>query len=191
MAAGEKARADSLAAHLAKTQEALAAAQAALAAKEAEIAAAAEAKAEKAEAEDLKLATVGKGEGVEHALIRQLAADPKAYGFEADSTSQKAVKAWAQRRAHQIAILAGYVDVKTGDEVRVRGKGGEITYLLSVDADGKMAVEEYTLGSDGNFKTDPDQTNDLAASYKAAQFQGTGQGPGGMQSYEYLHHRAG
>lgn len=140
--------------------------------------------------EKIKPAIVGKGEGIEHALIRQLIAGPQTYGFKGDAGDKKAVKAWAQKRAHQIAILAGYVNIKTGEEVWVRGKGGEVAYLLTVDSEGKVSVEEYTVG-DGNFKAAPEQTNRLADDYGKAQFQGSS--PGGLQSYEYLYvpHKVG
>jgi hypothetical protein len=141
--------------------------------------------AEKARQESLKLAAIGKGEGIEHALIRQLIADPTTFGFEGDTSDQKAVKTWAQKGAHQIAILAGYVNVKTGEEIRVKGKGDEVAYLLTVDSEGNISVGEYTVGQDGNFKPDPEQTNKLVDDYGKAQFQGGS--PDGLQSYEYVH----
>jgi len=129
-----------------------------------------------------RTAIVQKGEGIEHALIRQLQEDPFTYGFEGNATP-KTVKKWAQKKAHQIAILAGYVNQKTGEEVRVRGKGENIAYILTVDK-AKISVEQYSVDQTGSFNPDPDQVNQLASSYDDAQFHGV---PDELQAYEYIH----
>ncbi len=127
-------------------------------------------------------AIVQKGEGIEHALIRQLQEDPFTYGFEGNATP-KTVKKWAQKKAHQIAILAGYVNQKTGEEIRIKGNGGNIAYVLSVDGD-KISVEQYSVDQTGNFNSDPNWTNKLANSYDDVQFRIV---PDGLQVYEYIY----
>lgn len=130
-----------------------------------------------------EIAIVRKGEGIEHALIRQLINDPFTYGFEGDATPET-VKKWAQKKAHQIATLAGYYDWKFGREVRVK-KPDFVTYLLVVDSGGKMLIEEYTKDNEGNSKTEPESIQELAKDYGSTKFKADK--PGGIQhQYEYL-----
>jgi len=136
--------------------------------------------------EELKIAIVGKGEGIEHALIRQLIFVPELYGFKGDTGDKKAVKKWAQTKAHQIAILAGYVDAKTGNEVRVKGPGGTVAYVLQADSELKLSVVQSCKDKDGNFP-DPGsklvKTLELAKDFQSATFQGNVD----VQTYEYLY----
>jgi len=183
----EKASAQSARDELKKTQDELKNVQAELAAlKEAQ---AKEPEEQKALAGIIKLATIKKGKGIEDGLYRQLFADPWAYGFDGDTNNKSAIKKWAQKKAHQVAILAGYTNYKTGEEVRVKGEGGNVAYVLTVDKD-KISVEEYTVDQyTGNFNSEPEQINQLADSYDRAQFKGDMQDEGliGLQAYEYIY----
>lgn len=51
----------------------------------------------------INLATIHEGEGIEHALIRQLEQDPSAHGFKGNISDVEAVKNWAGSEAHRIA----------------------------------------------------------------------------------------
>lgn len=141
--------------------------------------------------ETLKLAIVQEGEGIEHTLIRQLVASPKNFGFEGNESDKKAIKAWAGKKAHQIAILAGYVDLKTGSEVRIKGSGGNVAYLLQKsDPDGKIQVASMCKNKEGNFpdigQAQPDDVvkiQKLADNYQSANF--IGNIVGGLRTYEY------
>ncbi|MDA2922889.1 hypothetical protein MYX07_06530, partial [Patescibacteria group bacterium AH-259-L07] len=80
---------------------------------------------------ELAMATVGKGEGIEHSLIRQLTGGPgaspeealntaKSFGYDPDSGLS--VEEWAGKQAHRIAIDQGYVKAEGGkiiEETRV------------------------------------------------------------------------
>jgi hypothetical protein len=130
-----------------------------------------------------EMATVKKGEGVEHALIRQIAANPENFGFVGNKEDAKAVKKWAGKKAHQIAIKAGYVDMKTGREIRVK-LADKIAYVLVKDKDGDSAVYEFEKGDDGKFKNIPIQINKLSPDYVSAKF--LGDSPDEVQGYEYV-----
>lgn len=112
---------------------------------------------------------VQKGEGIEHAFIRQLSDDPEKFGFAGDSKDDEAVMDWAGKEAHRIAIKAGYVDLETGNEVRVGGKGGDIAYELAKDSSGSFKINEYIKDSEGNFKGI--ETNEVAKDLESAQFE--------------------
>lgn len=98
----------------------------------------------------LKLATIRKGEGVEHAFIRQLIDDPnimdgvkiwigkKEYDLEFAGGDDEAVKKWARSTAHLLAIFTGYIDRKTGRQIMVK-RPNEIAYLVDVDENKKSA----------------------------------------------------
>ncbi len=109
----------------------------------------------------LKNATVHKGEGVEHAFIRQIKADPNLAqelanksGFKGDLTNEKILERFAGQQAHKIALQTGYVDRATGAEVRVaeadkvayeiQNTNGQIT-VLEKRTDGTL-LETYTEG---------------------------------------------
>jgi len=128
-------------------------------AKEAEEQAAREAKAVAEEAAKLKMvqemATVRQGEGVEHALIRQLVDNPgimngikvkigeKEYdlAYSGESSEKKAVKKWAQSKAHLIAIASGYVHQNTGRQIRIK-KPNEVAFILKA-VDSKFNIDIY------------------------------------------------
>lgn len=100
-----------------------------------------EAKTEPKQIDLMDLATIRKGEGVEHAFIRQLQALPVKFGFAGDLADETALKKWAGRQAHLIAIRTGYYDWKFGVEVRVERPG--VAYLLQNNNDGVLRVVEY------------------------------------------------
>lgn len=95
-------------------------------------------------AAQMQLAVVHKGEGVENALIRQLAADPVAYGFTGKQDDAKAVHQWAGRQAHLLAIKTGYYDWKFGAEVRVAAPD-KMAYVIQKNDAGNLTVVEYTV----------------------------------------------
>ncbi len=66
----------------------------------------------------LELATIRKGEGVEHALRRQLEADPKNFGFTGDPADREVLHHWSGVRAHEIALEKDFVK-PDGTEIRV------------------------------------------------------------------------
>ncbi|TSC75680.1 MAG: hypothetical protein G01um101430_174 [Parcubacteria group bacterium Gr01-1014_30] len=138
-------------------------------------------------------AVVKRGEGIEHVLIRQLAANPKSFGFDGDAADASVVRRWAGVRAHQIAVLAGYVGAKTGNEVRVR-RADKAAYVLQVDSGGKLSVAQFEKGDDGNWPSQsPAASSGLvkvaAVDYQSVTFIG-GATSAGLQSYEYLFQRA-
>ncbi|MCK5416721.1 hypothetical protein KAI92_04825 [Candidatus Parcubacteria bacterium] len=85
------------------------------------------------------LATVYKGEGIEHAFIRQLQANSELaekLGFDARETN---LDDWSKQKAHEIATEAGYYS-KEG-EIRIN-KADHAAYYLKFN-DGKLVAEEY------------------------------------------------
>jgi len=134
-----------------------------------------------ATAETLKLATVGKGEGIEHAFIRQIVANPKDFGFDGDVNNRTAVKKWAGREAHRIALKAGYVD-SDGREIRVKVTD-KVAFVLNKDAGSNLMVAEYEKDASGNFKNDP--TDESTVKAEGATFEGDT--TDGVQGYEYVY----
>lgn len=101
--------------------------------------------------ETMKAATIGQGEGVEHAFRRQLELDPQKFGFKGDITDKGAIRAWSGGEAHRIAIDQGYVDKVTGEEIRVldvgpKGAAGNPAYVLEQGSGGKPSVQEFLDG---------------------------------------------
>ncbi|MCX6751246.1 MAG: hypothetical protein NT161_00550 [Candidatus Nomurabacteria bacterium] len=96
--------------------------------------------------DDLKAATVGKGEGIEHALRRQLEMHPDKFGFKGDLNDKIAVHNWSGGKADLIAIDQHYKGGGTETWVRDMGEPGpkgNPAYVLDVDASGKPAVHEF------------------------------------------------
>ena len=90
-------------------------------------------------------AIIHKGQGIEHALIRQIEHDPKMaqeLGFKGNVSDTKALHAFAQHQAHIVAIKEGYVD-NAGHEVRIT-EGDKVGYELSMK-DGHPVVIEKTV----------------------------------------------
>ncbi len=111
---------------------------------------------------DLKDATIGNGEGIEHAFRKQIEHDPKlaealakSLKFKGDLSDPKVLHEFSGSAAHRVAIEHGYVDSKTGEEVWVKTPG-KVAYELKLDgdkvivnermADGTGAVETHNVG---------------------------------------------
>jgi hypothetical protein len=111
-----------------------------------------EAKINLPEKDIMKAATIGRGEGVEHAFRRQLEMNPKEFGYAGDPANKAAIHEWSGREAHRIAIDKNYVNFGgTGKEVRVldmgpKGPEGNPAYVLKKDPSGKIVVKEYFQG---------------------------------------------
>jgi hypothetical protein len=90
---------------------------------------------------DLKKAVIGKGEGPEHVLIRQMSDNPVYWGYTGVLSDLSATKKWIGSEIHRIAIRTGYVSYKTGQEIRVKKIG--VLYVLDKDSDGQTVVKEY------------------------------------------------
>ncbi|HEU0085684.1 MAG TPA: hypothetical protein VFQ59_01875 [Candidatus Paceibacterota bacterium] len=89
-------------------------------------------------------AIVGKGEGIEHTLIRQIKNDPelaKELGYTGDPSDSKSLNEFAGVKAHVLAIKAGYVDME-GNEVRV-AEADKVAYVLGID-NGQPTVTEMS-----------------------------------------------
>ncbi len=80
--------------------------------------AASQASAEKIK-ENIELATIHKGEGIENTFIRQIEHNAKAFGYKGDLSDKAGIHHFAQIKADQIAIENHYVDVDKATEVRV------------------------------------------------------------------------
>ncbi len=114
-------------------------------------------------------ATIHKGEGIEHALIRQLKENAEKFGFKGKPAE---LSHWAGVKAHQIAIETGYVDAKTGAEVRIGTAGiDKAAYVLT--GDGKNpSIHEYLGGK-------PMEEHAAGAAFEGAPGEKT-------EEYEYL-----
>ena len=134
-------------------------------------------------AKQFELATIGKGEGIEHALIRQLISDPIGYKGE---RSPGAIKKWAQGEAHRIATSLGFIQYREGriaKEVRVRGGGGDIAYVL-LHKDGRWTVEKYSKAK-SEFRVKPDF---IASVQEIGKAQFCADIPC-LQAYEYVYRK--
>lgn len=101
-------------------------------------------------------AIVKVGEGIEHSLIRQLRA-----------TNPERGKKWAQKRAHQIAMLSGFI--QGGKEIRVKdGQRAQVAYVLSGNH-----VVAYSQGQEV-------RSSQIADSYQHAQTIN-------LQPFEFYH----
>jgi len=149
---------------------------------------------------------VGKGQGIEHPLIRQLIADlsiadgKKVCGqnveFKGDTDDKAAVKKWAGRVAHLLAIGAGKVDRKFGGEIRVKAANTVAYHIADVDGhDDELTVIEYSATADSGSAPDDDVTgtesarHDVVTAISDASFLGINATSGEkltLPSYEYL-----
>jgi hypothetical protein len=96
-------------------------------------------------------AIVGKGEGIEHALIRQILHNPdlaKQLGFQGDVNDAAALKNFAGREAHILALRENLGN--TG----IKGSGGEIAYEIKME-NGQPTLVAKT--PDGQIISDPSQ----------------------------------
>ncbi|MFH1427571.1 MAG: hypothetical protein ABIG60_03515 [Patescibacteria group bacterium] len=122
-----------------------------------------------------KEAFIHKGEGIEHALIRQLKAHPDEYGYKGDVHDAGAIKDWAGQEAHRLAIRSGYVDKITGEEVRIGTKGiNTAAYVIEKNKQGDLVVHEY-------FKDEHDKFTLTETHEQGTEFEGKGK----IENYEY------
>lgn len=134
---------------------------------------------------DLESAIIGKGEGIEHAFIRQFIDNKEEFGFKsslpddaAEGAKINEIKKWAGNEAHRLAIKTGYVDLKTGNEIRIGAKGiDSVAYVLEKDSDGDIAVQEYQKGNEGVFTEI--EKHEAAKDFKSAEFEKD------KEAYEY------
>lgn len=120
----------------------------------------------------LATATVKRTEGIEHPLIRQLMNDPTLVDdpkekFQGNRADIVALKRWAGRQAHLVAIKAGYVDWKFGAWIYVYPD--RIAYILRKGANGHLQVDEVSASPGTNSGTSL-ISRPLAASVGHAQF---------------------
>lgn len=153
-----------------------------------------------------EIAIVEKGEGIEHVIICQLLIrlvdDPKQklvfvndkgkkvdLSYKGDLNDEKTIRKWAGETADIIAVLCGYVDHKTGNEIRVKAPG-IVAYVLIIGDEGELKGVKECPGKDGQFQTTPETTKfqQLAKSDGEAKFKccvGV-EVEGGIQPYEYF-----
>ncbi len=146
-----------------------------------------------------EVAIIRKGEGIEHAFIRQLIVDPARkiiivdregrtfdLSFSGHLNDKNAVRKWAETTAGVISYRCGYVDAK-GNEVRVKAPN-VVAYLLQADNDGNViGVKECPKDKDGQFQTAPELTHfqKFAKNFGDIKFKGSD--PKNLGSYEYPH----
>lgn len=106
---------------------------------------------------DFKIAGVHKGEGEEHAFIRELIADPSRadhtkWEYKGDRHDTRAVKEWAGHTAAVIAIGIGHKNWKFGEEARVI-KPDSIAFDIKNDGKGNLTVVQYAITPPAPSKT--------------------------------------
>ncbi|OGZ33430.1 MAG: hypothetical protein A2174_01180 [Candidatus Portnoybacteria bacterium RBG_13_41_18] len=173
---------------LKQTKTKLAQAEAALAQKQVAIESAKEAKT--ASGILMERGVVGNKEGYETSFIGQLeanltlvAGDKRFESYDGKLEDAKALRKWAGKIAHQIAILAGQYKIKTGKELWVK-RPGVVVPLLSAGDDGKIVINIHLKTAEG-FSKDPDVVLKLADNFKTAKFLGDQKG--GVRAYERVH----
>jgi len=90
---------------------------------------------------------VHKGEGIEHAFIRQIEHDPKlakGLGFKGNISDQHALHTFAQHEAHVLAIKEGYAD-NTGYEIRVM-EPNKVAYEIKMENGHPIVNEKMVDG---------------------------------------------
>jgi hypothetical protein len=91
-------------------------------------------------------AYIKKGEGIEHALRRQIENNPdlaKQLGWNGDPNDTAGLRKFSGNAAHKLAISEGYVDPKTGNEVRVNFGGDKNAfYEIKQHEDGTIRINE-------------------------------------------------
>ncbi|MFA5936827.1 MAG: hypothetical protein WC822_03040 [Candidatus Paceibacterota bacterium] len=101
-------------------------------------------------AEEIKMQNdtmVRKGEGVEHTFIRQIEHQPKLaqqLGYKGDINDIKALREFAQREAHIVALKTGFVDDK-GHEVRI-SEADKVGYKIEIEKNGELKVIQNAVG---------------------------------------------
>lgn len=88
-------------------------------------------------------AKVRKGDGIERVIQRQLIAAPANYGFSGDVKNKKAIKKWAGKRAHQIAVKAGFIDQKSKKQLLLTAKAiGSVAFSLDKISETNSTTKE-------------------------------------------------
>lgn len=106
------------------------------------------AKSVEAYAGQAKDAVINKGEGIEHALRRQLEAMPEKFGFHGDAADKAAIHEWSGGEAHRIALREGFASAD-GGETRVAFDADHPT-RFTLQADGHVGMdhaETYVYGA--------------------------------------------
>ncbi|MCK5061515.1 hypothetical protein KAR28_03105 [Candidatus Parcubacteria bacterium] len=123
-------------------------------------------------------AVVDKGEGVSHAIARQLIGVDKNYselragdfevnqdhlekmGYEGDMDDKAAIMDWAQGKAGKIVMQEGYYDTEENKQTWVMEEG-KSAYVLSGDKDSGFHIDEYhDRDSDGEFEPNEKEDED-------------------------------
>ncbi len=115
----------------------------------------------------LEDAVIKKGEGIEHAFIRQIEHNPamaKSLGFTGDINNAKSLHLFAQKQAHIIALKTGYAD-HSGNEVRI-GVADKASYEIKLDKDGNYHVEERFAGGEAKIHNQGTKFNDIDKEYE-------------------------
>lgn len=152
---------------------------------------------------DRSICIVHKGEGIEHALIRQLMADPSVAGFQGKTDDTSTLKQWADHEAHVLALKAGYIGKKFGEEIRVQSPE-TMAYVIEKDpVNGNLQIVEYStvrgIPSPAT-PTSPDNeapgfrqlashgvTTTIAAAHFIGPQDGTTVLPNPYRTYEYMY----
>src|SRR6185437_5826152 len=84
---------------------------------------------------DFSVAGVHKGEGAESPIIRELIADPSLIPhYKGDVNDEKAVRHAAEHEAHLLAIKAGLVEWKFGEEAMIKAPD-TVAFVVRKDHD--------------------------------------------------------
>jgi hypothetical protein len=119
-------------------------------------------------------AVIHKNEGIEHAFRRQIEHDgnlARSLGFKGDINDPKALHQFSGGAAHRLALNHGYVDGKTGEEIRIKGPDDEVAYQIKSE-NGEIKIDEIKVH--GGLIEEHGQGDKFGVGNKA-------------QSYEYKH----
>lgn len=105
-------------------------------------------------------------EGVENPLIRKITQNTEFFGFKDNSEN---LEDWIGIRAHQLAILFGFVHYKYGGEIRINNPD-EVAIDIGKDADGNFICKIFVKDANGNFPDDPVEVIKAARSFDEAKF---------------------
>ncbi len=101
---------------------------------------------------DLAISMGRRAEGREHVFIRELIANPSIADFTGNPkdkftgnlADKAAVKTWAGREAHILAIKAGYIGRNFHEEIRTRHPN-KMAYVIEKNPAGGLRVVEYLV----------------------------------------------
>lgn len=99
--------------------------------------------------EQLEQATIQSGRGansIEGVFIKQLVNNPKGFGFQGDSDDVGAVRQWAGRQAHIIAMDNGYFDKDSGQGIRMKASSIDHNAYVLKNTNSGIGVDEYVNG---------------------------------------------